>query len=197
MLRLLGIILVLINCLQAAAQTSIINNESQLRFFIGTFDEGILQEAKVFGRHTLMTDTALTDPYTNGEVKVVPPGSNLSYRLGNDQVGAQAERISYTMKVTPETSLFVYQYAVVMEDPAHEVWEQPKFEITVTNQGEIFDPQCGYYKVISAAHIPGFKSIDKIRYKDWTSVGIDLSRYVGETVTIEFTTLMPFMGNWT
>ena len=186
--RLLAYLLVSLSCLPMAAQTSIINDESKLRFFIGTFDEGIHTEEKRYGRHTLMTDTAMTDPHTNGEVKVVAPGSTMSYRLGNDRVGAQAERISYTMEVTPETSLFVYQYAVVMEDPAHEPWEQPKFEITVTNQGQVFDQQCGYYKVVSAEHIPGFKSNGKIRYKDWTSVGIDLSRYMGQTVTIEFTT---------
>jgi|GEM_PF-1641045 len=188
MLRLLAYLLVWLSCLPLAAQTSIINDESKLRFFIGSFDEGIHTEEKVSGRHTMMTDTTQTDPFTDGQVKVVAPGSTMSYRLGNSRVRAQAERISYTMKITPETSLFVYQYAVVMEDPDHEPWEQPKFEITVTNQGDVFDKQCGYYKVVSAEHIPGFKSIGKIRYKDWTSVGVDLSPYMDQTVTIQFTT---------
>ncbi len=186
--RLLAILLVFISGFPLSAQTSVIDDESKLRFFIGSFDHGIHTEEKRYGRHTLMTDTAATDPFTDGQIKVVAPGSNMSYRLGNSRVRAQAERISYTMEVTPETSLFVYQYAVVMEDPSHEPWEQPKFEITVTNQGEVFDEKCGYYKVVSAEHIPGFVSLGNIRYKDWTSVGIDLSPYMGQTVTIQFTT---------
>jgi gliding motility-associated-like protein len=135
-----------------------------------------------------MTGNA-TDPNACNDITVVAPGYTESARLGNAQVGAQGERLLYTYQVTPQTALFTYQYAVVMEDPGHTQAQQPRFEIRVLNAGgQVISQQCGFYQVTAAANIEGFRSCGPIRYRAWTPVGIDLSGQIGQNVTIEFST---------
>ncbi|MDN5204706.1 SprB repeat-containing protein [Fulvivirgaceae bacterium BMA10] len=173
----------------------ILSDISNFRFFYGHYDT-IDHEGRRSNRHKLITDTLMYDPYSYDEIPVLAPGSRSSYRLGNDDVNAQAEKITYTFKVTPESSLFLYQYAIVLEDPGHDPEDQPKFEIIVTENGKIFDDKCGYYKVVAAEDIPGFKTYKghrnkkdaEVRYKTWTSVGIDLTHLMGRKISIEFST---------
>ena len=148
--------------------------------------------APINGRHTLMSGPG-TDPFTGGAVPVVAPGGGAySVRLGNSSVDAQAERLSYTMTVDASNSLFVYRYAVVLEDPSHSDFDQPRFEIrTIDENGNPIG--CGQYSVTASAGIDGFQTYDylfydPIRFKNWTTVGIDLSANIGQTVTIEFST---------
>ncbi|MFZ1332395.1 MAG: PKD domain-containing protein [Flavobacteriales bacterium] len=144
------------------------------------------------GRHTIMTGPG-TDPNTDGAITVVAPGGGgFSARLGNDQSGNQAERLTYSMTVDANNQLFIYRYAVVLEDPSHSPSEQPRFDITMFDEnGALIN--CGVYSVTSAAGIPGFVTLQNqffttVNYKDWTAVGMDLSAYVGQTVTIQFAT---------
>jgi gliding motility-associated-like protein len=143
----------------------------------------------VTGRHTIMSGTG-TDPNACDMITVVAPGGLYSARLGNDDIGAQAEKLSYSLTVSASNSLFIYKYAVVLEDPGHSQAEQPRFQIRVLNAaGNLIDPICGEYTVVSGANIPGFQTCNgDIRYKDWTTVGLDLSAYIGQTITIEFAT---------
>ncbi len=68
------------------------------------------------GRHTIMTPGL--DPIINALTRT-PPGISQSARLGNSQVGAQAEALTYSFTVTQQNALFIYRYAVVLEDPGH------------------------------------------------------------------------------
>lgn len=143
----------------------------------------------VNGRHTIMSGGGM-DPFSNGTLPVVAPGGVYSARLGNSNVGAQAERLAYSFLVDATRALFIYRYAVVLEDPNHTVADQPRFEINVFDQnGSTID--CGTYLVYSSAGIPGFETYiapngSVIHYKNWTSVGIDLTAYIGQMVTIDF-----------
>ncbi|MCF8465029.1 MAG: PKD domain-containing protein [Flavobacteriales bacterium] len=142
----------------------------------------------VNGRHTIMTGNA-TDPIACDDISVVAPGYANSARLGNSGSGCEAERLSYTYNVTQQSALFIFQYAVVLEDPGHSVADQPRFEIRVLNAaGQVISPQCGFYQVTAAANISGFRSCGGVRYRAWTPVGIDLSGFIGQNITIEFTT---------
>ncbi len=142
----------------------------------------------VNGRHTIMSGTG-TDPVACDQISVVAPGYLTSARLGNSGTGAEAERLSYTYLVTAQNALFTYSYAVVFEDPGHSISEQPRFEIRVLNAGgQLVSPQCGFYQVTAAANISGFRDCGGVRYRAWTPVGIDLSAYVGQNITIEFST---------
>lgn len=146
----------------------------------------------VDGRHTIMSGTG-TDPNTCNVVHVVSPGGLYSARVGNDQVGAEAETLSYRVTVTPSSSLFIYKYAVVLQDPGHDPSEQPRFQVRVLNSaGALIDPTCGQYTVVAADGLAGFQTCPNpdgdVRYRDWTTVGLNLSAYLGQTITIEFET---------
>ncbi|GEM_PF-865382 len=138
-------------------------------------------------QHTIMNGNGF-DPYSLGQIPVVAPGGNFSLRLGNDSVHSEAERASYTFTVLPEAPLIVYRYAVVFEfPPDHPAIKQPRFEVSVKNQnGELID--CGFYSVVSSDNIPGFVINGDYRFKPWTEVGVDLSGYIGQQITFEFST---------
>ena len=154
----------------------------------GTLDEcGLID-----GRHTIMIDGSSGnggfDPLiTDTQIPVVAPGSQYSLRLGNDGTDYRVDQISTSFVVTEDNTLFSYQFAVVLEDPGHPPEEQPKFEVVAEDANGNRLP-CGYYKVVSAPTIDGFENQGNLRYRDWSTVGIDLTPYVGQTVTIRFTT---------
>ena len=145
------------------------------------------------GRQTIMTPGI--DPNTCGGLSTVYSG-NFSARLGNDNVGAQAEGLTFTFTVTPQSTLVQYAYAVVFEDPGHTDDEQPRFNSRVRlPDGSII--ACTDYMVTAASNLSGFQScpgIDaqgdpvNIAWRDWSTVTVDLTDYVGQTVTLEFET---------
>lgn len=160
---------------------------------IYTWTQGPSPTGIIMGRHTLMSGTD-TDRNTCGNVPVVAPGGLYSARVGNDQGGSEAETLSYTITVTPTTPLFIYKYAVVLQDPGHVQEEQPRFQVRVLDQdGVLVDPSCGEYTVVAGAGLDGFETCNTllngpVRYRNWTTVGLNLSDYIGQTLTIEFET---------
>lgn len=199
--RLLLLVLVGFSALQTSAQSSCPNSDFELGDLSGwqgktgnccpifTTPSGIVN-----GRHTIMSGTA-TDPNTCDVVPVVAPGGLYSARVGNSDSGAEAETLSYTMTVTPSSSLFIYKYAVVLEDPGHSPSEQPRFQVRVLNAaGQLIDPLCGVYTVVAADGLDGFQTCSnpvaggEVRYRNWTTVGLNLSAYMGQSITVEFET---------
>jgi gliding motility-associated-like protein len=92
---------------------------------------------------------------------------------------------------------YIYQYAVVLEDPdgtnIHLPDEKPRFEIRVLNSSGQYIPNetCGHYFVTSDSNLAGFDvgvvtSSSIIHYKNWTTVGVDLTNYIGQNVRIQF-----------
>jgi gliding motility-associated-like protein len=167
----------------AGDYSSIVNGIVQGTTNSGPFDPG---------QQTLINAPG-TDPNTGNALNVLPPTGTSCCRLGNANYNAHAERLSYTLPVTASNCIFTYQYAVVLEDPSHTASDQPKFTIYVKNSaGNVVDPTCGIYEVTAAAGIPGFNTYTgggtTVRWKDWTTVGIDLSAYISQNITIEFTT---------
>lgn len=147
----------------------------------------------VTDRHTIVSGAGV-DP--NVPINLLAPGGGTySTRLGNEFVGGEAEKLVRTFAVTAQNTNFTYQYAVVLQDPGHSDYEQPRFEVKMYDSTGALLP-CGFYSVTSQAGIPGFQTIDApgswgtetIRYKDWTTVGVDLSPYIGQNITIEFST---------
>lgn len=139
----------------------------------------------VSGRHTIVTGTG-NDPI--GGFPLVAPGGTYSARLGNNISGAQAEQLSKSFMVTSSTTTYTYKYAVVLQDPGHDVAAQPYFVIQMFDQSGAQIP-CSYFKVVAGASIPGFQSASGCIYKPWTVNTVDLSSYIGQNVTISFTTV--------
>jgi len=145
----------------------------------------------VAGRHTIMTGAG-TDANTCNVVPVVSPtGGGYSARLGNPINGAQAEGLNYTFTVTAASALFTYQYAVVFQDPGHAPADQPRFETEIVDAAGNVIP-CTQYYVTAASNLSGFQTCNSgvvpVRFRNWTTVGVDLTAYVGQTVTAKFKT---------
>lgn len=136
----------------------------------------------------IITSGNAYDPYSMGLIPVVAPGGLYSARLGNDSTGSQAERLTYTFTVKPESPFFVYRYAVVFEfPPDHPESKQPHFEINVLDE-DGFPVECGSYQVASANNLPGFFANGNYRIRPWTDVGVNLTDYIGKQITISFAT---------
>jgi len=126
------------------------------------------------------------DPF--GGFPVTAPGGNFSMRLGNNLTGGQADRIEQTFFVTAANANFTYKYAVVFEDPGHTAAQQPAFVVEMFDTTNTAIP-CTYYNVSAGQNIPGFLSANNgVVYKPWTSVVVDLTSYIGQNVTIRFST---------
>jgi len=160
-------------------------------------------------RHTIMSQKNTKDPNSNNTVNVVAPANmfpsnsnNYSFRLGNATGGtmtnpqglAFAEGIKYTFLVSKANAGLTYMYAAFVKEQiptVHPTNQAPRFEIKITDgSGNLIT--CGYYQVIAGA-TKGFKDgvndgTGLWKYTDWTKVGLDLSGYIGQNVTIEFRT---------
>ncbi len=133
--------------------------------------------------HNIMAVPGI-DPNTAGGLQFIPPGYTVSARLNSQpNTGGAASQLSYSMVVDPTNALFIYNYAVVLNDGGHTPDQQPKFEIMVMDQFNNIIP-CTYYEVAAGLGIPGFQTVGSVQWKDWEKVGVDLTAYMGQTVTI-------------
>jgi gliding motility-associated-like protein len=156
--------------------------------FTGNYSNPASAMGIVNGRHTIMTGPG-TDPFSCGGLPLVPPGSTASARLGNSGTGAQGEQLRYTMTVTPQNALFIYKYACVLEDPGHPPNAQPVFQMRLLDQsGAQIGGNCGQYTVYAGQPGQNFQTCGGVKWLPWTIVGINLTAYTGQSVTIEFTT---------
>ncbi len=150
------------------------------------------QEGFKKDRHTIMDGgydpIALQNCIQFDSIPTVAPGGRYSLRLGNADIGSDADRILKTFLVTPENNYFVLKYAVILNDPDHEYHEQPRFEMRILDeQGTVYD--CGEYLVRAAAEIEGFESCENgWRVRPWTTASMELQSFIGQTITIEFLT---------
>ena len=206
-LRYLGLfVLLLVTNWKMIAQCPI-----NLGFEMGTFENwecavGIVDQNGVVhmlsqgiypNRHTIIKNTQhLVDHYGHFPI-VSPNGSKYVVKLGNDDVGAQAERISYTFTIPADRNDYaiVYNYAVVFQDPGHLIFQQPRFTAKVFDAITNEYLPCSSYDFIASSSLPGFLLSDvmvnaryNVYYKPWSPATIKLSGYGGKTVRLEFTT---------
>jgi len=148
----------------------------------------------VFSRHTIMSDIYGYDPHTcNGspnKLALVPDGFHQSARIGNDSANFQADAIIYEMTVDSNNDLLLLHFAVVFYDPGHPQSKQPYFELRIQDtNGNLLNVDCNSYAVACAEDIPGFQYCDtNIRWRDWTTVGVNLSPLIGQTIYIVIAT---------
>lgn len=125
-----------------------------------------------------------------GGFPVVDASGNFSVKLGDNNVGGVADRLEQTFMVTSVNANFTYKYAVVFQDPGHALADQPSFQIEMLDSNGVQIP-CTFYNVAAGQNIPGFISsanCANVVYKPWTSVSVDLTSFIGQNVTIRFTT---------
>lgn len=153
----------------------------------GDFYNPFMHTGVVGGRHTVITWQD-TDPYTGNLLPLLPPGENAVVKLGNHFIGAEAEAITYQFTVDPDQSVLLVKFAVVLQDPGHALDNQPRFVMRLLDENGQQISGCAEYDVRASADIPGFHSLNDIRWRPWTDVGFDLSEYVGQQVRLQFVT---------
>jgi len=123
-----------------------------------------------------------------GNLSIVPPGENFSAMVGDfTGTGAQASRLQYTFSITPQSNMIIVKYAVVLQDVGHAVSQQPRFEAQLYDAAGNPLP-CTFYQVAAANGVPGFQNCGQYRWKDWTTFGVDVTQYMGQTVTLDVAT---------
>lgn len=145
-------------------------------------------------RHTMITRVlpSAIDPF--GLFPTNPPDGSLhAVKLGNTNVGAQAERIRYTIHVPINDSnvSIKYDYAVVLQDPGHTSWTQPRFNAKLLDSATNTYINCASFEYISTSGLPGFSVStvnNSVIYKPWSSVFYSLRGHGGKTLYLEFTT---------
>ena len=139
------------------------------------------------GSQAITTGTGV-DPF--GLFPIVCPGGSFSMQLGDALIGGHADRIEQTFLVTNSNNNYSYKYAVVLEDPGHPVSQQPAFTVEMFDSTGAQIP-CTYYDVAAGQGIPGFQTStiqSDVVFKPWTTVSVNLTSYIGQNVTIRFTT---------
>ena len=149
------------------------------------------------------------DPIVGANLKTTAPsllGNNYSLRIGNSCVGNGTEFVSKKM-VVGNGGIINFMYAVVMNG-IHGTTDNPSFFVKVYNSNWVIIPNSvflnpispsvpkdliiadvndpffqRYHAIIGAQNTP-----DDTLFKDWTCAKIDLSKYIGQTVSIVFGT---------
>ena len=118
------------------------------------------------------------DPIVGGTIlPVVPPGSgNRAIRIGDGNIaGSKASRAVFSYDVTAATANFVYQYAVVLQEPQgggspHLDAQRPYFSINVYDAlGNSI--ACGDLFVLAKSPFTNFRETGRntnIYYRQWT-----------------------------
>lgn len=125
-------------------------------------------------------------------VQMVPPGGgNFAVRLGQTGTGGKSYRLNQTFTVTAANSVFVYKYAVILQDGTHTCSEQPFFNIKFETCNNVVIP-CAQFQASAfgsgcSSGDPSFIASGGWLYKPWQTRSFDLSAYIGQCVNIEFT----------
>lgn len=158
-------------------------------------------------RHTHHYSKTETDPRTGGRLKTIPDGEIASVRLGNWNNGGESERAEFKFLVDSTMPILILKYAVVLESPGHDKDKSkgakdladPRFKLQILDGGKSIGDcasadftsswvEDGWNRDTLASEITGLGRSLNVVWKDWTTVGVNLSEYMGKTLTIQLTT---------
>ena len=150
----------------------------------GGYYSPYFKDGVVPGRHTVITEQGFDSIVPS--LQLIPPGATSSVRLGNSEVGAEGEAITYDILVTKDNSVLLLCYAAVMQNPDHIATRQPRFSLDILDsRGINLDHLCGAFDFVASDEL-GWKGEDPM-WKDWTTIGLDLSEYIGSRIRIRLT----------
>jgi gliding motility-associated-like protein len=151
----------------------------------------------VGNQHTMYSAPSTEVDYFGGFPVNCPNGSGHSIRLGNNSGGGQAEGISYEFTIPAGQDIYslIYHYAVVFQDPNHQIYQQPRLVIEVTDITDNEVLSCSSFTFIPFGNIlPGFflspyqQDTTNVWCKDWSAVSINLDNKAGKTIRLFFKT---------
>jgi uncharacterized protein (TIGR02145 family) len=150
--------------------------------------------------HKIIHAPGWYDYNTCNGLLTVFPGNSYVARIGDTMyTGPQftwnkEADLKYPVTVTSTSYLFIYRYAPVLQTGGHPSNWQPDFRVEVTDSTGTLVDSCGYFYFPapnSGPAPPGWhlctnNSNGNVYWKDWTTVGMDLTPYFGQTVYIDF-----------
>ena len=157
-------------------------------------------------RQAIMSDTSAYDANTGYALRKIPKGHKFSARLGDQTSNSDPnprgyeQSLRYTMKIDSTNSLLVFQFALVLQYASdHTQPTEPRFRLTLYDSKGNDLKDCSDYDVFASNKtVKGFQTytptgqqgpgVSPVIWRDWTSVGADLHKYMGQTITIEFMT---------
>jgi gliding motility-associated-like protein len=159
-------------------------------------------------RHTIMSDTSAYDANTGYALKIIPKGYNYCARLGdelfsgdgtgNPRTRCWEQSLRYTMTIDSSNALLIFKFALVLQYAVtHSEINEPRFKLTLYDSKGNVLPDCSNYDVYASNKVvKGFKTftpasvggapVVPVNWRDWTTVGANLMKYIGQTITIEF-----------
>ncbi len=150
-------------------------------------------------RHVIISDQSAYDANTGNALKMIPDGYTYSARLGCEIVSSDSrprcweQSLRYTLAVDSTNAFLLMKFACVLEYASdHSAIQEPRFRLALYDEDGDEIPDCSNYDVYSSASVEGFQkytpsgSEDPVMWRDWTTVGADLSSYIGQNITIEF-----------
>lgn len=152
-------------------------------------------------RHTIHASRSEVDPRTCGRLRTVPEGELASVRLGNWNTGSEAERVEFKYHVDAKTTpVLLLKYAVVLQKPGDSCKPNPGFLLRVLDEKGNLVSDCASadfdfrkaqdadWEMCDTDYDTGAHLAAEIRWKDWTTVGVNLAEFDGQTLTIQLTT---------
>lgn len=173
---------------------------------VGGTERVDLGYADIRSRHTTHWVQTEYDPRTGNQLKTVPEGHFGSLRLGNWNSGSEYESIRFTYDVkSDDNAVLLLNYAIVLENPDHSAAEQPRFFLTIYNEaGVAVDTKCAQVDFHAPTSVeklnPELMKVwhqytymdgttsHEVTWQEWRTIGVDLSAYKGQSLTVEFTT---------
>lgn len=150
-------------------------------------------------RHTVIWDRTATDPRTGGALKMVPNGAMASVRLHTwNPTGRYYSAVEYETTVDSVNSILLVKYALVQEYASYHsptAQEQARFYLEIQDQnGRVIDASCGAKTLRAGYDSDNWEWVGKstgrpltsedVVWRDWTTMGLDLAPYVGQTIRI-------------
>jgi len=151
-------------------------------------------------RQTIMSDTSAYDKNTGYSLRKIPKGYLYSARIGDEIINTDGsprcwqQSLRYTMKIDSSNALLILRFALVLQYASdHNAINEPRFKLTLYDSNGNVLPDCSNYDVYSSNKtIKGFQAYyapgarDPVMWRDWTTVGANLMKYYGQTITVEF-----------
>ena len=147
-------------------------------------------ETAISSRHQVNWTQNMFDPRTGNKLRTIPYGGLASVRLGNWDVFYETESIEFEYLVdTAEAKIILLKYAIVLEAPGHGEQEDPFFKLEVLDENNRFlDAKCGNFDFTPMNKEIQWFSSGAYVWKDWTSIGMNISQYHGQLIKIRLLT---------
>ncbi len=153
-------------------------------------------------RHVIISDQNAYDSNTGNLLKMIPEGHTYSARLGDEISSSDSsprcwqQSLQYTMTIDSSNAFLLMKFACVLEYSEkhdNETEMEPHFQLKLYDEEGNDINDCSNYDVYASGDMEDeFNTYNSssngnpVKWRDWTTVGADLSAYIGQDITIEF-----------